>query len=132
MADSNDVLVYSKVEGGRLKVDGEPFGLRPIVERVSSMVAVAAHAKGVEFITSVDSDLPPVVCGDGHRLRQILTNLTTNAVKFTAQGEVAVEVSGTPLGDGRVLLRFKVRDTGIGIDPASLDRIFDSFTQQDS
>ena len=131
MAVINDVLDYSKIEAGKLEIESEPFEIRPIVEEISSSIAMAAHAKGVEVITWVDHILPPVVCGDGNRLRQVLANLATNAVKFTATGEIAVQVAGEPALGERVDLRFEVRDTGVGIEPASLDRIFDSFAQQD-
>ena len=137
MAVVNDVLDFSKIEAGKLEIESQPFQLRSIVEQGAAIVAAAAHAKGVELVTSVDPLLPRVVSADANRIRQILTNLTTNAVKFTAHGEVAVDVTGGDLtGDDvageAVVIRFEVRDTGIGIDPASLERIFESFAQQDS
>ena len=91
---------------------------------------VRAQARDLELMSWVDAELPSVFCGDSHRVRQVLTNLMTNAVKFTADGEVTVRVTGAPAGE-RVVLRFEVTDTGIGIAPASLSRIFDSFAQQD-
>ncbi|CAA9488513.1 MAG: sensory box histidine kinase/response regulator [uncultured Solirubrobacteraceae bacterium] len=132
MAVVNDVLDFSKIEAGKLELESAPFELRSLVDQVAAIVAAAAHAKGVEVVSSVDAGLPRVVCGDAHRIRQILTNLTTNAVKFTAQGEVAVEVTGPDIAGDALVIRFEVRDTGIGIEPASLDRIFDSFAQQDN
>ena len=132
MAVLNDVLDFSKIEAGKLEIEPQPFELPLIVEQGAAIVAAAAHAKGVEVVTSVDAALPRFVCADANRIRQILTNLTTNAVKFTARGEVAVDVTGTEVADEALVIRFEVRDTGIGIDPASLERIFDSFAQQDS
>jgi signal transduction histidine kinase len=78
----------------------------------------------------VEDSLPAVVCGDGNRIRQVLANLATNAVKFTAAGEVTVHVTEEPAGD-RVRVRFEIVDTGIGIEPEALERIFDSFSQAD-
>ncbi len=131
MAVINDVLDFSKIEAGKLEIENEPFDVRPIVEEVSSIVATAAQSKDVELMSWVAAELPPVVCGDANRVRQVLTNLMTNAVKFTAEGEVAVQVTGEHGVGNRVTLRFEVRDTGIGIDTGSLERIFDSFAQQD-
>ncbi len=86
----DDVLDFSKIEAGKLEIESDPFELRPIVEEVASIVATAAHPKGVEIMSWVDSALPPVLCGDGNRIRQVLSNLMANAVKFTHHGEVAV------------------------------------------
>ncbi len=126
-----DILDFSKIEAGRLEIEDEPFELHRLVEEASSIVAAAAHAKGVELIDWVEPGLPAVVSGDGNRLRQVLTNLLTNAVKFTARGEVVVRLTADPAPGGSVLLRFEVSDTGLGIAPESLERIFDSFAQQD-
>jgi PAS domain S-box-containing protein len=131
MAVITDILDFSKIEAGKLEIESEPFEVRPLVEEVSSIVAAAANAKGVELISWADTDESPFVRGDGNRVRQVLTNLVTNAVKFTPHGEVAVRVTGAMTADERVLLRFEVTDTGIGIDADSLERIFDSFAQQD-
>jgi signal transduction histidine kinase/CheY-like chemotaxis protein len=131
MSVINDVLDFSKIEAGKLEIESEPFEIRPVIEEVASIVATAALAKGVEVIPWVDADLPPVLCGDNNRVRQVLMNLMTNAVKFTREGEITVQVTGTPAVAERVMLRFEVVDTGIGIEADSLERVFDSFAQQD-
>ena len=130
MSVIDDVLDFSKIEAGKLEIENEPFELRPVVEEVASVVATAAQARDLELMSWVDAELPAVISGDSHRVRQVLTNLMTNAVKFTAEGEVIVRVTGETAGE-RVLLRFEVTDTGIGIEAASLTRIFESFAQQD-
>ena len=125
-----EILDFSKIEAGKVVIEYEPFELRPVVEEVASLAAVGAQPKGVELVSWIDPGVPPVVRGDGARLRQILTNLLMNAVKFTAQGDVVVRVT-CDLSEERVVVRFEVTDTGIGIEPDSLGRIFESFTQQD-
>lgn len=129
MAIINEILDLSKIEAGKLELESQPFEILAIVEEVAVVVAAAANAKGVEIMSWVDPGLPRVH-GDGNRVRQVLTNLMANAVKFTERGEVVVRVTGAETGAG-VMLRFEVQDTGIGIGPESLERVFDSFTQQD-
>ncbi len=94
------------------------------------MAAVAAHASGIELLTWIDHGLPATFCGDVSRVRQILTNLLTNAVKFTAAGEVTVQVTGHPERE-KWRIRFEVADSGIGVESDSLNRIFESFSQAD-
>jgi PAS domain S-box-containing protein len=130
MAVINDILDFSKIEAGKLEVEAAPFTLRDLVERVCSIVAAPAHAKGVEVLSWIDGDVPTSVSGDDTRVRQVLTNLMTNAVKFTAAGEVCVQVTAESHG-GEWQIRFEVTDTGIGLRPASVHRIFDSFSQAD-
>ena len=91
-----------------------------------------AHERGLDLTLLVESDIPSVVCGDDVRMRQVLTNLVSNALKFTHRGEVSVHVRKTADAGGRVVIRFEVSDTGIGIEAAQLDRLFDSFEQADS
>jgi two-component system, sensor histidine kinase and response regulator len=131
MAVIEEILDFSKIEAGRLEVEAHPFELRTLVEEVCSMVAVSQPARAVEVIASVPTGAPNAVWGDRKRVRQILTNLTNNAVKFTEAGEVRVEVSWSP-GEGEEgTLRFEVVDTGIGIDPRAQETIFESFSQAD-
>ena len=123
LAVINQVLDFSKVEAGKLELEDEVFSVADLVEDVSAVVAVAAQEKGVELLTWIDDGLPGELRGDAPRVRQILTNLLTNAVKFTAAGEVTVEVAGHR--DREVWrVRFEVSDTGIGVEPESVDRIF--------
>ena len=123
----NDILDFSKIEAGKLDLEEADFLLRPVVEDTVGLLASAAQAKGLEITALVDAAVPAAVRGDSHRLRQVLTNLVGNAVKFTEHGEVAVHV--TTVANG---IRFTVRDTGIGIAPAERERLFQSFTQADT
>ena len=131
MAVIEDILDFSKIEAGKLELEDEPFELRTVVEDVASMVAVGQPSRGVEVISSVDPSLPVNVWGDANRVRQILTNLTNNAVKFTEAGEVTVNVSQTDENTDAGQLRFEVVDTGIGIEAAAQETIFESFAQAD-
>jgi two-component system sensor histidine kinase/response regulator len=126
----DEILDFSKIEAGKLELDKAPFALLGMVEEVSSVVAAPAHAKGVEVLSDVDSGLPATVIGDCTRIRQVLTNLMSNAVKFTSAGEVFARV--TMAREGTVpVIRFEVTDSGIGIANSSLGRIFESFAQAD-
>jgi PAS domain S-box-containing protein len=132
MAVISDILDFSKIEAGKLELDRHRFDLRELVEGVSSMLGRSAQEKGLELIVSVADDLAGWVYGDASRIRQVLTNLLTNAVKFTSAGEVVVRATGARRDDGTLDLRFLVSDTGIGIEPAARERIFDAFSQADS
>jgi signal transduction histidine kinase/DNA-binding response OmpR family regulator len=125
-----DVLDFSKVEAGKLELDNAPFSLHELVEDALAMVALAASEKDLELMSELDDDLPEVVRGDGPRLRQVVVNLLTNAVKFTPTGEVLVRV--TECQDEPLMLRFEIRDTGIGLEQNVLETIFDSFSQADT
>jgi signal transduction histidine kinase/DNA-binding response OmpR family regulator len=127
----NDILDFSKIEAGRLELDPVPFNLRELIEEMLRTMAVSAHAKGLELACDVARDVPSHVVGDPVRIRQILLNLTGNAIKFTHQGEVVVEVSVIDHGDGEPQLRFSVRDTGVGIPKDKQAIIFDPFSQAD-
>jgi PAS domain S-box-containing protein len=127
LAVISDVLDFSKMEAGRLELDRTDFDLRSAVEEAIQMLAVEAHAKGLEIGHWVEANVPGAVNGDRARLRQILLNLLSNAVKFTAAGEITLRVAA--IEDGGV--RFSVEDTGCGIDPAMAPGLFDAFTQAD-
>ena len=127
----NDVLDFSKVEAGKLSLEAIDFDLREAVEGSVEMLAERAHKKNVELACWIEPNLPTRLSGDPMRFRQILTNLVSNAVKFTEKGEVIVRVIKLEETAERVLLRFEVRDTGIGISPAAMSRIFQEFTQAD-
>ncbi|MCW2845372.1 MAG: multi-sensor hybrid histidine kinase, partial [Nocardioides sp.] len=129
----NDVLDYSKIESGQLELERYPFVLRDCVEGSLDLVAAQAAAQGLDLAVEIDPDVPPVVEGDVTRLRQVLVNLLTNAVKFTAEGEVVVTVRVVDATDTeRPTLAFAVRDTGVGIPADRMDRLFRSFSQVDS
>jgi CheY-like chemotaxis protein/HPt (histidine-containing phosphotransfer) domain-containing protein len=127
----DDILDLSKIDEGKMILDQEPYDPREPVEDVAGLLAWNASRKGIEITTSVDPTLPAQVRGDSARVRQILTNLVGNAVKFTAKGEVAVEVTATHADGHEPVLCFAVHDTGIGIAPDRLPVIFDEFTQED-
>ncbi|OFX04110.1 MAG: hypothetical protein A3E78_13255 [Alphaproteobacteria bacterium RIFCSPHIGHO2_12_FULL_63_12] len=127
----NDILDFSKIEAGRLELDEAPFDLRNAIEDVVALIAPRAHEKQVEVVVRYQPSLPTGLIGDGGRIRQIITNLIGNAVKFTEKGYVLVSVTGAEI-DGVANFRIEVSDTGIGIAPDKLARIFDSFAQADS
>ncbi|PIE17312.1 MAG: hypothetical protein CSA66_06095 [Proteobacteria bacterium] len=127
----NDILDFSKIEAGRVELDQAPFELRSWLDRFARVIAPQASAKGLDFACVVDEAVPGWICGDEGRLRQVLTNLVGNAVKFTDAGEIFVSVGLVAAGRDRVVLRFVVEDTGVGIAADSLGKLFESFTQVD-
>lgn len=127
----NDVLDYSKIEAGHLALRPEPFDLERLIHETAILLQPQARAKGIELLTDYDMFLPTRLVGDPGRLRQVLTNLMGNAVKFTQTGHVLVRVVGTQPADGTARLHVTVEDTGIGIAHDQLDRIFGEFTQVD-
>ncbi|MGI5197948.1 response regulator [Streptomyces sp. CA-288835] len=131
----NDILDFSKLEAGRLELDEVAFSPQTLVEEVTTLVAQTPQAQGLELLSDCDPDLPVIVLGDAGRLRQILLNLASNAVKFTESGEVVLRVC--PAADrasaaSTPWLRFEVSDTGIGIAEADQERMFDAFSQADA
>lgn len=127
----NDLLDFSKIEAQRLELENIAFDLPGLVDSTVRMLGVKATMKGLELVCDVRPDVPRRVRGDPGRLRQVLTNLVGNAVKFTERGEVVVSVSSTQSEKGVAVVRFSVRDTGIGIAPEFLGSIFQEFTQAD-
>ncbi|MEM6537871.1 MAG: response regulator [Pseudomonadota bacterium] len=126
----NDILDFSKIEAGKLELDPHPFDLKEAVESVTTLLGPVAREKEIELILRYSPALPTGVVGDAGRLRQILTNLIGNAIKFTHQGHVAVVIEGVQKDTG-IDLEIKVSDTGIGIPEDQLDAIFQQFTQSD-
>ena len=127
----NDILDFSKIEAGRLELEQVPFGLRDMVEETAELLAERAHAKGLELICRVAPGVPDTVVGDPVRLRQVLTNIIGNAIKFTETGHVRVEVEPDDHGESSPLLGFAVEDTGIGLGQEARAWIFESFSQED-
>jgi two-component system sensor histidine kinase/response regulator len=127
----NDILDFSKIEAGRLDVESVDFDLRRAVREVLGSFAEAVHAKGLELLCLIRHDVPNALRGDPGRLRQVLTNLVGNAVKFTEEGEVVLRVTLDESAGNAAFVRFEVRDTGIGIDPELQSRLFQSFVQAD-
>lgn len=128
----NDILDFSKIEAGRLDLDASEFSLRETVDEAVEMVLVLARSKQLELNALVVEDGPDLLVGDPARLRQILLNFLSNAVKFTDQGQISVQVSSTREEDGRVAVGISVTDTGIGMTPEARARLFHSFMQVDS
>jgi signal transduction histidine kinase/ActR/RegA family two-component response regulator len=129
----NDILDFSKIESGKMEFERQPFDIRPCVEDALDLLAVEARAKGLELVADIGAEVPPALLGDITRIRQIVVNLVSNAVKFTAAGEVRVTVRMEALADGGpARLRIDVRDTGIGIPRDKLGRLFQSFSQVDA
>jgi two-component system sensor histidine kinase/response regulator len=128
----NDILDFSKVEAGKLDLEQIDMDLRDTVEDVARLLAIQAHAKGLEVAALIDPTLPDVLKGDAGRVRQILLNLGGNAVKFTQQGEVTLDLKVVERAEDSVLVRCEIRDTGIGIPPDRLDALFKPFSQVDA
>jgi PAS domain S-box-containing protein len=130
----NDILDFSKIEAGKLNIEAVEFSLVDMVQETLKSLSARADKKALELTCTLASDLPPRVVGDPVRVRQVITNLCDNAIKFTARGGVAVEVSAAPHGlpDGTWALAFAVRDTGIGIAPEKQAGVFQAFHQADT
>ncbi len=127
----NDILDFSRIEAGRLALDNQPFELRPMLEEMNDSLAMRAQSKGVEYVCLVDEDVPSRLHGDAGRLRQVLTNLLGNAVKFTERGEISLRVSLAERNGDQVVIACEVRDTGPGIPADRIESLFEEFTQLD-
>ena len=132
LAVINDILDFSKIEAGHLELESIDFDLVQVIEEVAELVAEPARAKGLELLAYCSPELPPALRGDPSRIRQILLNLAGNAVKFTAVGEVVVRAHLESAVATGVRVRFEVIDTGIGVAPEDVERLFDPFSQADS
>ena len=127
----NDILDFSKIEAGAFELDPMPFDLRSSIDDVMALLSLKAREKGLELIVNYAPTLPRGFIGDAGRIRQVVTNLVGNAVKFTADGTVIITVNVQPSGKGNCAVTLDIEDTGIGIEPAKLDEIFKKFTQAD-
>ena len=127
----NDILDFSKIEAGWLELDPTSFNVRDLVEESVRTLAAMAHVKGLELVGGAQADVPDLVIGDSTRIRQVLVNLLGNAIRFTATGEVTLEVSREQQDDEHQILRFVVQDTGIGIPADKQAMIFEAFAQAD-
>ncbi|RLC50456.1 MAG: hypothetical protein DRI23_07035, partial [Candidatus Cloacimonadota bacterium] len=128
----NDILDFSKIESERLELDNQPFNLRDCIEDSLDLLSPKAAEKNIELIYSTDKYVPIAINGDITRLRQILINLVSNAVKFTEKGEIYISVTSKKLDHRKYEIQFAVKDTGIGIPPDKMERLFKSFSQVDS
>ena len=127
----NDILDFSKIESGKLHFENIEFDLLDVAADVMHLFAHAAETKGIQLTRHVSPDVPILLLGDPGRLRQVLTNLVGNALKFTPRGEVGLTINRADVGDTSATLRFEVQDTGIGIAPEAQDRLFQAFSQAD-
>ena len=128
----NEILDFSKIEAGKMDLETLDFDLYSLMDDFISTLAPRAHEKGLELLCGIDPEVPDLLRSDPGRLRQILTNLVGNAIKFTEKGEVAVRVSLESRDNESVTPRFTVRDTGIGIPENRMSSIFEKFTQADA
>jgi PAS domain S-box-containing protein len=132
LAIINDILDFSKIEAGKLPIDALPFDLRRLLEEVSEMLAPRAHEKGLDLIVRFPSETPRRFLGDADRIRQVLTNLAGNAVKFTHSGHILMNVECLDEDPSAAKVKVSITDTGIGIPADKLDSLFEKFTQADS
>lgn len=128
----NDILDFSKIEAGQLEIETVDFEVRDVFEQAAGVLAESARAKGLDLQVSCHPDVPEVLGGDPTRLQQVLTNLGSNAVKFTSAGSVSIRATAEPTADGDVVLRVEVRDTGIGIPEEQRLQVFRPFAQADA
>lgn len=128
----NDILDYSKIEAGKLSIERLEFDFRELLEEVTDLLALRAQEKGLELMCDIDPRLPVKVTGDPTRLRQVLTNLVGNSIKFTARGDVALLARLLAKTDSQATIEFSVRDSGIGMAPEQLESLFEAFNQADS
>lgn len=128
----NEILDFSKIEADKLKIENISFDVRSIIEDITLMATSNAEEKGIEICSLICSDVPQRVFGDPGRVKQILTNLVNNAIKFTQNGDITIHVSQISHKNDDVALSFRVKDTGIGIEEEKLKLIFEAFTQADA
>ncbi len=129
----NDILDFSKIEAGKLELDIERADLFEIASQATDIITYQAHSKGLEVLLNISTTLPRFIYTDTVRLKQIIINLLGNAVKFTSKGEIELKINiQEKINDNEMVLRFQVKDTGIGIHPEKLDKIFEAFAQEDS
>ncbi len=131
LAVINDILDFSRIEAGRLEIARAPFSLDEVCEKLASVTMIRAEEKGLRLVFLRSPEVPDSLTGDPLRLGQVLINLVGNAIKFTEQGEVRVGIDLERVDEGRAWIQFRVSDTGIGIEPAQIPRLFSAFTQLD-
>ncbi|WP_378956515.1 ABC transporter substrate binding protein [Pelosinus sp. sgz500959] len=127
----NDILDYSKIEAGKIDLEEAAFDVRKIINEVMDLFAIAAKQKGLYLAVKIHQDIPQTIIGDSVRLRQVLSNLVGNGIKFTSQGKVEIEIGIEKKYKDKVKLMFMVTDTGIGISDAKLEKLFKRFSQVD-
>ena len=132
LAVINDILDFSKIEAGKLNLDNKTFDLHALIGDSTQMLSSRITEKNLEMIVRIGMDLPQMFIGDANRIRQMLVNLVGNAIKFTERGHVLIDVDGEKLENDNWKIKFKIKDTGIGVSPDDLQKIFDKFSQADS
>lgn len=132
LAVINDILDFSKIEAGKLSLEETPFNIREVLGDTLKSLALRAHRKRLELVCHIAPDVPFMIAGDPHRLRQMVINLIGNAIKFTESGEVVLDVAMDRMEAGGPMLHFRVEDTGVGIPQEKLDTIFEAFEQADT
>jgi signal transduction histidine kinase/ActR/RegA family two-component response regulator len=125
----NDILDISKIEEGKIKLEKSPFHMHVFLQYIETAFATKAKEKKLDFIVTADPDIPDYLVGDQHRLAQILNNLIENALKFTSEGKIEISIKSQHRTEKEILLRFSVKDSGIGMSPEELSRIFERFEQ---
>ncbi len=133
----NDILDFSKIEAGKIELEAVEFNVRSVIEDTCDLLAMRAHEKGLEFIQEIEPSVPWSLVGDPGRVRQVITNLAGNSIKFTSRGEIVVKTSLVDDGINNkdseaILLRFEIKDTGIGIPADKIGGLFNAFTQADT
>jgi PAS domain S-box-containing protein len=128
----DDILDLSKIEARKVTLEKCSFHLRHTIKNIAQLLGTRAKAKGLDFVVRTSPDIPELLRGDPHRLRQVLTNLAGNAIKFTERGEVVLEASLEKQDDGHVTVGFRIADTGIGMRPDEITRLFQPFAQADA
>ncbi|KAF0236801.1 MAG: multi-sensor hybrid histidine kinase, partial [bacterium] len=128
----SDILDLSKIESDKLELEESPFNLKKCIEQAVELVSTKVNEKGLEFVYKIDENVPIMLLGDITRLRQILVNLISNAAKFTSEGEIVLSVNRAKKVNDKYEIHFAVKDTGIGIEPEKIDKLFKIFTQVDA
>ncbi|MEL6822028.1 MAG: response regulator, partial [Calditrichota bacterium] len=128
----NDILDFSKIEAGKMDLEAHPFSPSATMDDLGALLVFKAEQKGLELISEVAPDVPPLLMGDEGRLRQVLINLTNNAIKFTRSGEVRIKIETESVDKNSAMMKFNVYDSGIGIPEKKLVRLFKSFSQVDA
>jgi len=128
----NDILDFSKIEAGKMDIESIEFDLTDVFENLSSLIGMKAQAKGLEFVFAIEHDIPNAIIGDPLRLGQILLNFSNNAIKFTDKGEIVVSAKLVEKNEKDVLIRFDVKDTGIGLTEEQQAKLFKAFSQADT
>lgn len=128
----NDILDFSKVEAGKMIIESIEFDLNDVIDEIAGIIGIKAADQGIEFVIKIDNDVPSVLIGDPKRLTQVLLNFINNAVKFTHEGEVLLEIFSVDNNDENIELCFRIKDTGIGMNEETLNSLFEKFTQADT